>query len=142
MSSALLVAVLFLLVAWRPSGLVLPFPWLREERAAFDRQQRVARALVIDRAARTHFLLDGKYPDRLGELVDRGLLQRRHLIDPDGHRYEYRADAISYTLEASSSAAPVQSAAVSETISGDFVVDPEFFKGLRENEGIPLILLD
>lgn len=142
-SAALLVGVLFVLVAWRPSGLLLPFPWLREERAAFDRQQRVARTLVIDRAARTHFLLEGKYPDRLGELVDRGLLQRRHLIDPDGRRYGYRADAISYVLEAtSSSTLPIQAAAISETISGDFVVDPEFFQGLRENEGIPLILLD
>ena len=141
-SAALLIGVLFLLVAWRPSGLLLPFPWLREERAAFDRQQRVARTLVIDRAARTHFLLEGKYPDRLGELVENGLLQRRHLLDPDGRRYGYRADPISYVLEASSSTLPIQAAAISETISGDFVVDPEFFQGLRENEGIPLILLD
>jgi hypothetical protein len=141
-SAALLVIVLFVLVAWRPSGLLLPFPWLREERAAFDRQQRVARSLVIDRAARTHFLLQGRYPDRLGELVERGLLSERHLFDPGRQRYGYQADAISYVLESPTLPTPHQPAAVSETISGDFVVDPEFFHGLRENEGIPLILLD
>ena len=31
---------------------------------------------------------------------------------------------------------------MTETILGDFAVDPEFFRGLREEEGIPLVLLD
>ena len=140
-SSAFAIALLFTLLTLQPAAAILPFPWLREDRAAFERQQRVARALVIDRAARTHFLLEGRYPDRLAELVDRGLLAPRQRLDPAGRPYQYRMDALSYHLEAASSSV-ASSYEVSESISGDFMIDPDFFQGLREDEGIPLILLD
>lgn len=140
--AAIAVALLATLLALRPAALILPFPWMREDRAAFERQQRVARALIIDRAARTHFLLEGRYPDRLVELVERGLLAERHRLDPAGRPYQYRVDAVSYHLETADPDSSAGRQELSESISGDFVVDPDFFAGLREDEGNPLILLD
>jgi hypothetical protein len=140
-AAALVVVALVWVLALRPAAVVLPFPWMRDDRSAFERQQRRARALAIDRAARTHFLLEGRYPDRLTELVERGLLGERCLRDPSGNPLQFRSDAISYSVEG----APGRNGealAVSETISGDFVIDPEFFRGLREDEGNPLVLLD
>ena len=130
------------LAAGKPSLLLFPFPWLRGERSTFERQGRVAQALWIDRAARTHFLLEGEYPARLEELVERQLLPPRALESPSGGSLGYRAEGLSYTLVPPGQDAAEVSLAVTETISGDFAVDPEFFRGLREEEGIPLVLLD
>lgn len=135
-------ALLFTLYALRFGALALPYPWMRDDRAAFERQQRVARALAIDRGARTFFLLEGHYPDRLEELVGRRILRPRQLMDPSGHPYRYRADAVSYLLETVDPESGTLGTATSESIAGDFAVDPEFFGGLREDDGIPLILLD
>lgn len=136
-----LVACLVLATS-HPSNLLFPFPWLRSDRATFDRQVRVAQALLIDRAARTHFLLEGAYPARLEELVERQLLPARVLRSRAGLHLEYRAEGPSYTLKPQGRGTSEASLAVTETISGDFAVDPEFFRGLREEEGIPLVLLD
>lgn len=130
------------LAASHPSRLLFPFPWLRGDRAGFERQGRVAQALLIDRAARTHFLLEGAYPPRLEELVERQLLPPRALKSSSGGSLDYRAEGLFYTLVPQSRDAAEVSLAVTETISGDFAVDPEFFRGLREEEGIPLVLLD
>jgi hypothetical protein len=142
-SAAAIGAVLFFaLLVLRPSAVLLPFPWLRQDRATFDRQLRIARALVIDRSARTYFLGEGRYPDRLGELVERGLLAERMRFDPAGHSYQFRPDAVSYVLESGRGPGSSAGSSTTESISGDFVVDPEFFQGLREDESVPLVLLD
>jgi hypothetical protein len=135
-------AACLVLAARQPSGLLFPFPWLRSERATLDRQARVAQALLIDRAARTHFLLEGAYPARLEELVERQILPAQAQRSRAGTRLDYRAEGLSYTLQPQVRGASEASLAVTETISGDFAVDPEFFRGLREDEGIPLVLLD
>ena len=133
---------LLMLVAIRPATVLLPFPWNRVDRAAFEKQQLASKSLAIDRAARTYFLIEGRYPDRLAELADRRLVARRTLTDRLGSRLVYRADALSYVLEVGSESGESRPPAVSETISGDFAIDPDYFRGLGENEGIPLILLD
>lgn len=135
-------AACLVLAAGHPSRLLFPFPWLHSERATLERQGRVAQALLIDRAARTHFLLEGEYPARLEELVERQLLPPRTLRSSSGGSLGYRAEGLSYTLMPQNRAAAESSLAVTETISGDFAVDPEFFRGLQEDEGIPLVLLD
>lgn len=139
---ALGLVALVALAASRPELLIFPFPWLHGERASFDRQGRAVQAVLIDRAARTFFLLEGKYPARLGELADRGLLPRRALRSASGRNLDYRAEKLSYSLMSEVRGAPEGSLAVTETVSGDFVIDPEFFRGLKEDEGIPLVLLD
>jgi hypothetical protein len=132
----------FVVAAHHPSKLLFPYPWLRSDRATFERQGRVAQALLIDRAARTHYLLEGAYPARLEELVERQLLPKRALRSSAGGGLGYRAEALSYTLAPESPNAAEGALGVTETIAGDFAVDPEFFRGLREEEGIPLVLLD
>ncbi len=139
---ALALVALFVLAVSRPALLLFPFPWLRGERTAFERQGRAVQAVLIDRAARTYFLLEGKYPGRLEELVERGLLPRRALRSLSGGRLEYRAEALSYSLLPQARSSSESPLVVNETISGDFVVDPEFFRGLKEDEGIALVLLD
>lgn len=139
---ALAVVAFVVLAAERPALLLFPFPWLHGERASFERQGRAVQAVLIDRAARTFFLLEGRYPARLEELVDRGLLPRRALMGPSGGSLEYHAEDLSYTLQPQARSSPESSLAVTETISGDFAVDPEFFRGLKEDGGIPLVLLD
>ena len=141
-AGVLALVALLVLAAGHPARLLFPSPWLRGERASFERQGRAVQAVLIDRAARTFFLLEGKYPNRLEELVERGLLPRRALEGPSGKRLEYRAEALSYTLLPQGQSLPGSVLAVTETILGDFVVDPEFFRGLKEDEGIPLVLLD
>ena len=135
-------AAVLVLAAGQPAHLLFPYPWLRSERATFERQGRLAQALLIDRAARTYFLLEGEYPARLEELVERQMVPDRALQGPSGKSLGYRADALSYTLLAQSRDSAGSPLAVTETISGDFAVDPEFFRGLQEEEGIPLVLLD
>ncbi len=139
---ALAVVAFLVLAAERPALLLFPFPWLHGDRASFERQGRAVQAVLIDRAARTYFLLEGRYPAHLEELVERGMLPRRALKGPTGGGLEYQADALSYTLVPQARSAPESSLALTETISGDFAVDPEFFRGLKEDEGIPLVLLD
>ncbi len=140
-SLAALVAVL-ILAAGHPSRLLLPFPWMHSDRTTFERQTRVSQALLIDRAARTYFLLEGEYPPRLEDLADRQMLPRRALRGPSGRGMGYRAEGLSYTLTPQSPDPTEILLAMTETISGDFAVDPEFFRGLEEDKGIPLILLD
>ncbi|MEO7795304.1 MAG: DUF4388 domain-containing protein [Thermoanaerobaculia bacterium] len=132
----------FFVASNHPSRLLFPYPWLRSDRATFERQERVAQAQWIDRAARTHFLLEGSYPGRLEELVEGQLLPRRALYGRSGGELGYLAEALSYTLAPQAPDGSEAALGVTETISGDFAVDPDFFRGLREEEGIPLVLLD
>jgi len=132
----------FITAVLHPERLLFPYSWLRGERATFGRQIRVAQSLLIDRAARTHFLLEGSYPTRLQELVERQMLPKSALKGPSGGTLGYRAEALSYTLMPQNGQVSDVSLAVTETISGDFAVDPEFFRGLQEDEGTPLVLLD
>ena len=138
---AALTALVFV-AAGHPAKLLFPFPWLRHERSTFERQVRVAQALRIDRAARTYFLLEGDYPARLAELVERQLLSADVLRDPAGGDLGYRTEALSYTLLAKGPGSGASTLTVTETVLGDFAVDPEFFRGLSQGAGIPLVLLD
>ena len=82
-----------------PRSCSCPFPWLRSDRATFERQVRLAQALLIDRAARTYFLLEGDYPARLAELVERQTACRPTCcVDPAGGEPGLPAEALSYTL--------------------------------------------
>lgn len=133
---------MFILAYSQSTRLLFPYPWMRSDRATFERQERLAQALLIDRAARTHFLLEGAYPIRLEELVARQMIPASALSISSGEVLGYKAEALSYTLQLPGQASSGGVPALTETISGDFAVDPDFFRGLKEEEGIPLVLLD
>ncbi len=122
-----------------PTALLLPFPWQRDDRAAFGEVQRVARQIVLDRAAKTFFLLEGRFPDSLERLTALGLLDRTDLRGEGGRALVLEAREDSYEVRLRGSTEPAQV----EAITGNFLLDPAF---LRSSEPVPedppLVLLD
>jgi hypothetical protein len=143
-SAALAVGLAALLVAAvrvAPETLLLPFPWEQGERNAFVRNQRESLYDKIAGAAKTAFLRDGRFPDGLAQLRDSGLLSAADLDDPRGEPLLYTAREDSYTLQPTVSRKPLSDAEASESISGDFFLDPALLQS-RVNVGPPIILLD
>jgi hypothetical protein len=134
----LVAAVAFL----APNHIVLPFPWQEGERAALAAEQRSALYLKIDRAAKTFFLLEGRFPDQLDELRAAGLLSSADLRDPLGESLQYEVREDSYTLRPVRGGEPVPGAETTEAITGNFLLDPEFLSVPTDTETAPLVLLD
>ena len=130
----------------RPVRILLPFPGQAAEQEALEKQRRVSHYAALDRAARTFFLLEGRYPSSLGELVSRGLVLARAQRDPaSGARLELVSEAETYRIRPVGSGEPGAAGAesgVADSVAGDFLLDPKFFADLREEVGIPLVLLD
>lgn len=136
-------AVLLIGVLWVSQvSMVLPFPWQDGDRTALVRDQREALYLKIDRAAKTHFLLKGSFPDRLSDLVAMGLLAEQDLEDPLGLPLDYTAGEESYTIVPLDQGKPVPEAGATEAITGNFLLDPEFLSISPQATGAPLVLLD
>jgi hypothetical protein len=125
-----------------PGALVLPFPWQDHERQDMARSQRSSLYLKVDRAAKTFFLLEGRFPDRLEQLAAAGLLSSFDLRDPQGRRLRYMQGGESYGLQPVGSRGPVVAEGTSEAITGNFLLDPEFFSLPSESKEQPLVLLD
>ncbi|HYN21612.1 MAG TPA: DUF4388 domain-containing protein, partial [Thermoanaerobaculia bacterium] len=141
---AALLAVLSLSVFFlSPGAAVIPFPWQGEEREALAREQRAALYLKIDRAAKTWFLLSGRFPERLSQLVEAGFLSPQDLRDPQGRPLQYSATEESYTLQPQlAESRPQAGAEATEAITGNFLLDPEFLTLPDESTAPPLVLLD
>lgn len=140
--AALLAAVLLVLVAvYRPASLLLPFPGQHAARAAFARQQRIARLDAIDRAARTVYQVEGRYPDGLEPLVTLGLLPAEAVSDPQGIPQRLIPEDETYHLETGPEG-EIAERTVTGSVAGDFLLDPAFFSDLRDEVGVPLVLLD
>ncbi len=137
-----LAAFLGAVLLTRPGAMLLPFPWQDGERAAVSRDQQTSLYLKIDRAAKTFFLLEGRFPDRLGQLRDAGLLATEDLRDPQGRPLQYAPAEESYTLQPIESGELVAGEASTEAITGNFLLDPEFLSVTSESTGQPLVLLD
>ncbi|HUF79113.1 MAG TPA: DUF4388 domain-containing protein [Thermoanaerobaculia bacterium] len=129
-----------------PIASLLPFPWLEEERASVHATQDSARLLELDLAAKTYFLLHGRFPDELGELLELGLLAPGDLADSRGRRLVLEPRAGSYLLRPLAPGSPVVAAeeGFREGIAGNFLLDPEFLQGAHRRSGTepPLVLLD
>ena len=139
---ALVAAVLLVLVAvYRPASLLLPFPGQHVARTAFARQQRIARLDAIDRAARTVYQVEGRYPDGLEPLVTLGLLSTEALSDPLGIEQRLIPEEETYHLE-TGPPGEIAERTVTGSVAGDFLLDPAFFSDFRDEVGVPLVLLD
>jgi hypothetical protein len=141
---ALLAAALVVAVVVRdPADLVLPFPWQDGQRSAFARAARAPLYLKIDRAAKTYFLLEGHFPDRLSQLQASGLLAPADLFDPAlGTPLQYAARAEGYQVQpVDSRGLPRAGSESTEAITGNFLLDPEFVS-VSPDSRAPLVLLD
>jgi hypothetical protein len=134
---ALAAALLF-----APGAILLPFPWEKGEREAFAREERTSLYLKIDRAAKTHFLLEGRFPESLAQLRAAGFLSGRDLEDTQGHALQYTPGEESYTLQPLARGKPIQGTETSEAITGNFFLDPELLALPTESTTAPLVLLD
>ena len=140
--AALAAALVAVLLVRMPGDLVLPFPWQEGQRTAMARAERAALYVKIDRAAKTFFLLEGHFPDRLAQLERRGLLSPADLRDPLGTPLQYAATAEGYNVQpADPSGRARQGAEPTEGIAGNFLLDPEFLTHSRDTRP-PLVLLD
>lgn len=138
----LLAAALLAVLLLAPGAILQPFPWQKPDAQALAAEQRRALYLKIDRAAKTYFLLQGRFPDSLDELVRRGLLSSNDLEDALGYPLRYRPQEESYVLTPLAGGQPVASAETTEAITGNFLLDPEFLSSTAEPAGAPLVLLD
>jgi hypothetical protein len=137
----LVLAVGLAVLVWRAPGHVLfATPDLGPSREAFDRLRRLSRQDLVDRAARTYHLLEGRYPARLDELLERELLPARAQFDLSGEPFVIRASTERYYLSVASDAEA--SPGAREGVYGDFLLDRELFAGLDEEGGVPLVLID
>lgn len=141
-AAALLTVIVLAVLFLSPRSVVVPFPWQEDERLALAHEERASLSLKIDRAAKTWFLLEGRFPERLGQLVQAGYLSPRDLVDPDGHPLQYSVTEESYTLQPTKDGKPMPGAETTEAITGNFFLDPEFLTLPEESAAQPIVLLD
>lgn len=141
-AAAVLAVLALAALVLAPSAVVIPFPWQEEERLALTHEQRASLYLKIDRAAKTWFLLEGRFPERLSQLADAGFLSPRDLSDPQGRPFQYSATEESYTLHPVVGGEPLEGEDATEAITGNFLLDPGFLSLPTESSAQPLVLLD
>jgi hypothetical protein len=140
---ALVVAALLAIQLFQqPQQALLPFPWLQEQRLGFIAQQRQAAHLSIDGAAKTYFLMNGRFPEQLDTLVEGGLLPREMLRDPQGYPLHYQPGAVHYQLVPLSSGETLMELSTTEAITDNFLLDLDFFSIPGSSLQKPLVLLD
>ena len=141
---ALGIGVFLLLIALAMTDhgrFLLPFPWQEGLRQGVLDEQTSAVYLKIDRGAKTSFLLNGHFPERLEELVADSYLTQRDLVDPTGRRLGYASQVAGYLIYPEDDAEAAPGAARTEAVSGNFLLDPEFVPE-QAVEQPPLVLLD
>jgi hypothetical protein len=139
---ALVVGVLATMVVWQPNSLVYPFFWLETERLELQKQRRASVYAKIDRAAKTFFLLDGRFPDDLHTLVARGLLAPDDIVGARGRILTYEPEDRGYVIRDVASDGTDPGVTRTEAIAGDFFLDPEFVIQAPDSGPTPLVLLD
>ena len=139
--AAVLLVGLALAFAFRPVAILLPFPWFETPRVAIERDLRQSLYLDFDRQAKTYFLITAHYPDSFKEVVDWGLLGSGDLRDPAAYSLEYSGADVSYTIKVKDGDTVVEGLGTTEAITGDFLVDPQFFRTGAAAES-PLVFLD
>lgn len=139
--AAMLLIGLLLGLMFRPSVLLLPFPWQENIRNTVERQVRESVFRRLDRGARTYFLIEAHYPDTLEKLQELSLVSPADLKDPAGYELDYLSEEISYTIRLKDGDDAIEGLGTTEAITGDFFVDPQFLDNARIAED-PVVLLD
>lgn len=140
--AAMLATLALLLLVLAPAAVVIPFPWQDAERHELAVEQKASLYQKIDRAAKTWFLLEGRFPERLAQLVEAGFLSPRDLADPQGRPFQYSVTEESYTLQPLVDGKPVPGEETTEAITGNFLLDPGFLSLPTQSSAQPLVLLD
>jgi hypothetical protein len=139
--AALLAVALLAALAAGPATFLLPLPWQGSERAAYQSVQRQAAYQSVDGAAKTFFLIEGRFPESLERLVELSLLDAEDLADPSGAPLRLTAREDSYELRPLAADGGDELAAV-EAISGNFLLDPDYLTATQTDAVAPLVLLD
>jgi Domain of unknown function (DUF4388) len=135
--AVLLVAFLLL----QPASLLLPF-WGEAQRQGFWQAERSVLFLKIDRAAKTFFLVESHFPERLALLQQLDLLNAADLRDPQGAELRYSAREESYTVQpVDGKGAPIRGAETTDAVTGNFLLDSDFIS-VSPDAKAPLVLLD
>lgn len=137
-----LAAALVVAAILSPGAFLLPLSWQQGERLALQSVQRQTTFGAVDRAAKTYFLIENRFPDDLDRLVELSLLAPQDRFGPTGVRLELTPRDDSYELRPASRDELIQEVASVEAITGDFLLDPEFFDDTAGGARQPLVLLD
>jgi hypothetical protein len=136
------VILLIVFLLTEPALLFLPFPWEDAPRQALAHSQRAALYLKIDRAAKTFYLLEARFPERLTQLQQLELLSGADLRDSQGHEIRYSVRDDGYKLQpVDGRGAPVRGAETNDAVTGNFLLDSEFISVSPDSQA-PLVLLD
>jgi hypothetical protein len=136
-----LAAALVTLLLVDPGRFLLPYPWQGGLRQALLEEQASAAYAKIDRAAKTFFLLEGRFPEQLSTLVTQGFLVDQDLLEPAGRPLGYSAQIASYLIYPLGEGDPVPASSRTELITGNFLLDPEIVSA-QATPVPPLVLLD
>ncbi len=112
------------LVVMAPGRFLLPLGGQERIRAGIATGVQDSVYTKIDRAARTHFLLEGEFPGQLADLVALRLLAAGDLA-VSGREFEFTRAPLSYQL-ALDGARSDPGAVRIETIRGNFLLDPDY----------------
>jgi hypothetical protein len=134
-----LAAVLAVLAVRAPAAILFPAPGSEARREDHERLLRLERFALLDRAARTFHLLEGRYPVAVAELVNRGLLPARAARGPRGGELALRSEVDTYQIVLDGREGVP---GVREGVYGDFLLDRSLFSGLSEETAVPLVLVD
>ena len=134
-------ALLIVLTLSDHARFLLPFPWQESLRQAVLDEQTSAAYLKVDRAAKTSFLLDGHFPEKLDKLVADAYLTPRDLVDPAGRRLGYASQVAGYLIYPEDEGDAAPGASRTEAVTGNFLLDPEFVPE-QEVEQAPIVLLN
>ena len=134
--------VILLAVASLPGLVLFPGTWQGEQRETYETLRREALYSKVDRAAKTYFLLNGHFPERLKGLVSGHQLAESDLKDPEARPLRYEPEDLSYQLAPVAGGEPMQELGSDEAITGNFLLDFDFYSNLGALAEKPLILLD
>ncbi len=129
-------------VLWGRNMVLYPGFWLEPERLAFEQQTRSTAYQKVDRAAKTFFLLEGRFPEDLHTLVARDLLSPGDVVGPSGKVLTYVPGDRGYMILPALKDGTDPGINEPEAIAGDFFLDPEYVVRIPEDSAAPLVLLD
>ena len=136
-----LLVVLVMVLLERPSLLLFPFGWQSEQRSELMREQNAARSANIAQAARSFYLLEGRFPGNPDVLADLGLVRTFHLADALGRSLDIVATEVGFEIVARDPTEAVTDVLWIQRLAGDFLLDRDFSESTLFDQA-PLILLD